>query len=86
MLLPDQARQRRTSSDWHRADRHQDQQARLGRSDPNQDHCQLEHFRSPVAIQIFADSADPQKPPLDAIRDTILRCHSIADIEELCRS
>lgn len=36
-----------------------------------------------TAIRIFADLDAPQKPPLDTIRDRLLRCRSIADIEEL---
>jgi hypothetical protein len=36
-----------------------------------------------TAIRIFEDFDAPQKPPLDAIRDKLLHCRSIADIEDL---
>ena len=39
-----------------------------------------------VAIRLFADFDDPQKPPLDAMRDALIRCPSIAAISDLCTS
>lgn len=36
------------------------------------------------AIQIFADLGFPEKPPLDAIKDRILKCRSIVELLQLC--
>jgi hypothetical protein len=37
----------------------------------------------PEVIQLFADLAIPEKPPLDAIRDRLLQCSSILQLMEL---
>jgi len=36
------------------------------------------------AIEIFADKATPMQHPLEAIKNKLLTCSSIKDIEQLC--
>ena len=38
------------------------------------------------AIGIFADEANPSQHPLEAIKNKLMTCSSIRDIEQLCSS
>jgi hypothetical protein len=40
--------------------------------------------RLEVAIRIFSDESNPSQHPLEAIKNKLMTCSSIRDIEQLC--